>query len=110
MMSRLTLALFFFFILFSIPLLRYSLDRIRNEAAMRSEYERLKLEVDRSERCLAQMESALVYVRSDRYVEEWARGRERLGKSGDVVIVPYMASPLVREAQLWWEDKVNCQE
>lgn len=104
------LALFFFFVLFSIPLLRYSVDRMRNEAAMRSEYERLKREVDRSERCLAQMESALAFVRSDRYVEEWARRSERLGQSGDVVVVPYTVSPLVREAQLWWEDKVNCRE
>lgn len=77
---------------------------------MRTEYERLKLEVERSERCLTQLESALAYVQSDRYVEEWARDRERLGRQGEVVVSPYSAAPLVREARPWWEDRVHCRE
>lgn len=104
------LALFIFSLLFSIPLVRYSLERIENEAKMRTEYERLKAEVDRNARCLAQLEAALVYVQTDHFVEEWARERERMARPGETLVVPYTSAPLVRGAHPWWADRVDCRD
>ena len=108
--SRLLLALFIFSLLFSVPLVRYFVERIENEAKMRTEYERLKSEVERNERCLAQLESALLYVQTDQFVEQWARERERMAKPGETIMIPYESAPLVSGAKPWWAEKVNCRD
>jgi cell division protein FtsB len=108
--SRLLLALFVFSLLFSVPLVRYFVERIENEAKMRTEYERLKSEVERNERCLAQLDAALSYVQTDQFVEQWARERERMGKPGETIMIPYESAPLVSGAKPWWAERVNCRD
>jgi cell division protein FtsB len=109
-LSRLMLALFVFSILFSLPLVVYFLDRVGNEAKMRDEYQRLSAEVERNTRCITQLEAALAYVQTDQFVEQWAREHERMGKSGETVVIPYTSAPLVSAAHPWWEDRVNCRD
>jgi cell division protein FtsB len=105
---RLLIALFAFSVLMSLPLAVNILSRIQAEAKMRAEQERLTTEVERTEKCLQELDTAVEYAKSDAYVESWARERERLGKQGEVVIVPASNGSAVHQARPWWEERVDC--
>jgi cell division protein FtsB len=105
---RLLVALFVFSVLMSLPLAVNILSRIQAETKMRTEQERLTTEVERSEKCLQELDNAVEYAKTDAYVESWARERERLGKQGEVVIVPASNGSSVKQARPWWEERVDC--
>jgi cell division protein FtsB len=105
---RLLIALFAFSVLMSLPLAVNILSRIQAEAKMRAEQERLTTEVERTEKCLQELDTAVEYAKSDAYVESWARERERLGKQGEIVIVPASNGSAVHQARPWWEERVDC--
>jgi cell division protein FtsB len=107
--SRLLLWLSIALLVLSVPLAVNIVGRIQAEARMRAEVERLTSEVTRDEKCLAQLDNAVAYARTDAFVEQWARERERLSKPGEVSVVPAAASG-VQPAALWWEDFVDCRQ
>jgi cell division protein FtsB len=106
--NRLLIALFVFSLLLSLPLAVNIVSRIQAEAKMRSEYDRLSIEVKRGEKCVAELDSAVEYAKSDAYTERWAREQERLGKEGEIVIVPASSGNSVQQARPWWEQQVDC--
>jgi hypothetical protein len=106
---RLLLVLFVFSVLMALPLTVNILGRIQAETKMRTEQQRLSAEVQRSEKCLQELDNAVEYAKTDAYVESWARERERLGKEGEVVIVPSSNGPAVQQARPWWEQRVDCR-
>jgi hypothetical protein len=108
-MNRLLIGLFIFCMLMLLPLVANILGRIEAETKMRTEHQRLTTEVQRSEKCLQELDNAVEYAKSDAYVEQWARERERLGKPGEVVIVPASGGPGVQPARPWWESQVDCR-
>ncbi|MCX6017219.1 MAG: hypothetical protein NTZ50_01735 [Chloroflexi bacterium] len=108
-MSRLLLALFVFSVLFALPLVRYFVERTQNEAKLRSEYERLDAEVQRNTYCLAQLDAAVAYAQTESFVEEWARTRERMGRAGETIVIPYMTEPQLSIVQPWWSNRVDCR-
>lgn len=107
--SHLLIALFVFSLLLSLPLAFNIVGRIQAEAKMRAEHERLTVEVKRNEKCLAQLDSAVEYAKTEAFTEQWARERERLGKPGEVIIVPASSDPAVQAARPWWEGQVDCR-
>jgi hypothetical protein len=108
--SRLLLALFIVSLLMSLPLALNIVGRIQAEARMRAEFDRLAVEVQDGEHCLAQLSEAVEYAKTDAYVERWARERERLGKEGETVIVPASSQTGVSPARPWWEEQVDCHK
>jgi cell division protein FtsB len=104
----LLIVLFAFSVLMLLPLAANILSRIQAETKMRTEQERLTTEVERSEKCLQELDNAVEYAKTDAYVESWARERERLGKQGEVVIVPASNGSAVKQARPWWEERVDC--
>jgi hypothetical protein len=106
--NRLLIALFVFSLLLSLPLAINIVGRIQAEAKMRGEFDRLTSEVNRGEKCVSELDSAVEYAKSDAYTERWAREQERLGKEGEVVIVPASSGNSVQPARPWWEQQVDC--
>ncbi len=94
--------------LLSMPLVANTFGRIRAEANMRGEQQRLTREVQRLERCQSQLDSAVAYAHTDAFVEQWARERERLGRAGDIAIVTASSQPKLQPARPWWEGLVDC--
>ncbi len=107
--SRLLIALTVFSLLISLPLLINIVSRVRAETRMRDEYERLAQQVAIEEKCLAQLDEAVAFAKTDAFTEQWARERERLGKDGEVVIVPANTGDSVQAARPWWEQRIDCR-
>jgi hypothetical protein len=107
--NRLLVALAICSLLFSLPLLVNIVGRMQAETRMRAERDRIAAEVSVNEKCRAQLDAAVEYAKSDAYVEQWARERERLGKSGEVIIVPASADAASQTIRPWWEQQVDCK-
>jgi hypothetical protein len=107
--SRLLIALTVFSLLFSLPLLINIVSRVQAETRMRAEHERLAQQLAIDEKCLAQLNDAVAFAKTDAFAEQWARERERLGKDGEVVIVPATDGDTVQPARPWWEERIDCK-
>ncbi|MDZ4764600.1 MAG: hypothetical protein SGI73_08610 [Chloroflexota bacterium] len=96
--------------------------RIAATQPMQQEYARARAEIDQLEREQAELVRLRDYVRSDAYVQQWARGEGKMARVGEVLIVPVpmdsaadaVATPSVMMAdlqttppepetwQVWW--------
>jgi cell division protein FtsB len=63
-------------------------SRISATQPMQDEYSRALNEIDQLEEEQAELTRLRDYVRSDAYVEQWARGEGKMGRPGEVLIVP----------------------
>lgn len=88
-------------LLLSLPLLFNIMYRVQAEARMQAEVNRMTQQVSATETKLHGLRNALVYARSDAYVEQWARVRARWGKDGEVTVVPPASG---ESSRLWWDD------
>jgi cell division protein FtsB len=66
--------------------------RIAATQPMQQEYNRALAEIEQLERERAQLSALRDYVRSDAYVEQWARGEGKMTRGGEVLIVPVPVS------------------
>jgi cell division protein FtsB len=66
--------------------------RIANSQPMQQAYESVTLEIDQLREEQAELIALRDYVRSDAYVELWARADGKLIRPGDVLVIPVPAS------------------
>lgn len=63
-------------------------SRIAATQPMQQEYNRALAEIEQLEREQAELTRLRDYVRSDAYVQQWARGDGKMARDGEVLVVP----------------------
>lgn len=93
-------------LLLAVPLALNVMNRVRAEERMRQAVAQMSAQAELNKQKLIHLSSAEAFVRSDAYVEHWARVQQRWVKNGEVPVI-VAADPLVSDSQPWWEQFLN---
>ncbi len=94
-------------LLLALPLALNVMNRVRAEQRMRQAVAQMSAQTELNKQKLARLADAEAYVRSDAYIEHWARVQQHWVKNGEVPVIVSATDSLKPKSQPWWEQFLN---